>query len=59
MIDTNLKLTEEQESDLLKYAFDRVESLKADNKERIEADRLSWDTYQNTRHDRVDLDSIY
>lgn len=59
MISTNLKLTEEQESDLLKYAFDRVESLKGDNKERIERDRLSWDVYQNNRPDRVDMDSIY
>ena len=59
MIDTNLKLTEEQESDLLKYAFERVESLKVDNKERVESDRLSWNVYQNDRPDREILDSIY
>ena len=59
MIDTNLKLTEKQEKDLLKYAFERVESLKVDNKERIETDRLSWNVYQNDRPDREILDTIY
>lgn len=58
-MESNLKLSEQQEKDLLEYAFHRVESLKEDNKERIEADRTSWSIYQNDRADRVSYDSIY
>jgi len=56
---TNLKLTEEQEKKLLKYAFDRLDTLEADNADRIEADRLSWRIYQNDRGDRYNHDGIF
>ena len=59
MITTNLKLSEEQEKDLLKYAFDRLDTLRSDNDERIDADRISWKIYENNRSDRFDYDSIY
>jgi hypothetical protein len=58
-MESNLKLSEQQEKDLLEYAFHRVETLKEDNKERIESDRTSWSIYQNDRADRVSYDSIY
>ena len=59
MKNTNLVLSEEQESKLVKYALDRVESLKADNGVRIASDKLSWNTYENNRSDRNGLDGIY
>lgn len=59
MIESNLKLTEKQEEDLIEYAFNRVESLQQDNRERIESDRLSWRIYENDRVDRVGYDTIY
>ena len=59
MIESNLKLTEKQEEDLIEYAFNRVESLQQDNRERIESDRLSWKIYENDRVDRVGYDIIY
>jgi hypothetical protein len=59
MKSTNLILNQEQEEKLVEYALDRVESLAADNRERILSDQLAWKTYQNDRSDRQDLDSIY
>jgi hypothetical protein len=59
MIESNLKLSEKQEEDLIEYAFQRVESLEQDNRDRIESDRLSWKTYENDRGDRVGHDNIY
>jgi len=56
---SNLKLTEKQEKDLTKYLLDRIKQLKEDNLERIEADRRSWDCYNNRREDRVGHDSIF
>ena len=58
-MESNLKLSEQQEKDLLEYAFHRIESLKEDNRERIEHDRISWNIYKNDRPDRVSFDSIY
>ena len=59
MKNTNLVLNEEQEEQLVEYALDRVESLKADNSLRIGSDKLSWKTYENDRFDRDSLDGIY
>jgi hypothetical protein len=56
---SNLKLTEKQEKDLTKYLLDRIKQLKEDNLERIEADRRSWDCYNNRREDRAGHDSIF
>ena len=56
---SNLKLTEKQEKDLTKYLLDRIKQLKEDNLERIEADRRSWDSYNNRREDRAGHDSIF
>ena len=58
-METNLKISEEQEKKLLKYLLDRVEQLKEDNRERIEHDKTSWKTYHNDRTDRVGYDSIF
>lgn len=52
MKSTSLVLTEEQENDLVEYAIKRISTLEEDNKERIDADELSWDTYENDREDR-------
>ena len=59
MKETNLKLSEKQESDLVDYLMDRMEQLKTDNKERIDSDKLSWNTYQNDRTDRFQHDTIW
>ena len=59
MKESNLLLTEKQEEDLLKYLLDRVEQLREDNRDRIEADRISWRTYNNDRDDRIAHDSIF
>jgi hypothetical protein len=59
MKDTNLILTEKQEEDLVKYAIDRIDTLKGDNNARIASDRLAWKTYDNERDDRSDPDTIY
>ena len=58
-METNLKISEEQEKKLLKYLLNRVEQLKEDNRERIEHDKISWKTYHNDRTDRVGYDSIF
>ena len=59
MKESNLKLTEKQEEDLVKYVLERVDQLKEDNRERIEMDRISWRTYNNDRDDRISPDSIF
>ncbi|MAH48710.1 hypothetical protein CMI37_22985, partial [Candidatus Pacearchaeota archaeon] len=59
MKQTNLRLTEKQEEKLVKYALERVEQLKEDNRERIESDKISWKMYHNHRDDRVDYDGIF
>ena len=59
MKNTNLILNQKQEEDLVEYALDRIEQLKGDNRDRIDSDRLSWKTYENSREDRVDPESIY
>ena len=59
MKNSNLILDEKQENDLVDYLMDRYEQLKVDNKERIDSDRLSWDTYQNDRSDRFQHDTIW
>jgi hypothetical protein len=59
MKQSNLKLTEAQETDLLEYVLERVGTLHEDNRERIEADRRSWRAYNNLRDDRVSPDSIF
>ena len=59
MKETNLKLTEKQETDLVDYLMDRMEQLKTDNKERIDSDRLSWNKYENDRSDRFQHDTIW
>tara|TARA_B100000902_G_scaffold58813_2_gene65781 strand:+ start:20520 stop:22535 length:2016 start_codon:yes stop_codon:yes gene_type:complete len=59
MKETNLRLTKEQEDKLVKYTLERVEQLREDNRERIEADKLSWKMYHNDRDDRVSYDSIF
>ena len=58
-METNLKISEEQEKKLLKYLLDRVKQLKEDNRERIEHDKVSWKMYHNDRSDRVGYDSIF
>lgn len=50
---TDFVLTEPQETALVDYCLLRVESLKADNQERIRADRDAQKAYDNTRDDRV------
>lgn len=59
MKQTNFKLTEQQEKDLVEYACKRIEELKGDNKERIDVDRGGWNVYNNQRNDREAHDSIY
>jgi len=59
MKDTNFRIDEKQEKDLIDYLMDRLEQLKTDNKERMEADKLCWSIYNNDRSDRFDPDSIY
>ena len=59
MKESNLKLNEKQEEDLVKYVLERVDQLKEDNRERIEMDRISWKTYNNDRDDRLSPDSIF
>ena len=59
MRESNLQLSEEQEKKLFKYLTDRVAQLLEDNKERIEADRISWKKYNNFRDDRLAHDSIF
>ena len=59
MKETNLKLDQAQEEKLLRYVKDRIDQLKADNLERHEADRLSWNVYENDRRDRRQPDTIY
>lgn len=55
----NLKLNEEQEENLLKYLEQRVKSLQLVNRERIDADRHSWNVYENSRKDRVSSDTVF
>jgi len=59
MKQSNLQLNYKQEKDLLEYLTKRVEQLQEDNKERIEADRISWKRYNNLRDDRLAHDSIF
>lgn len=59
MKQTNLRLSYEQEKKLVKYALERVEQLKEDNRERIESDKISWKSYHNERTDRVGYDGIF
>ena len=59
MKQTNLRLNQKQEEKLVKYALERVEQLKEDNRERIEHDKISWKTYHNDRSDRVGYDGIF
>ena len=59
MNDTNLKLDQQQEEDLLKYVKDRIDQLKADNLERHEADKLSWRVFENDRRDRLQPDTVW
>ena len=59
MKQTNLRLNQKQEEKLVKYALERVEQLKEDNRERIEHDKVSWKTYHNERTDRVGYDGIF
>ena len=59
MKQTNLRLSYEQEKKLVKYALERVEQLKEDNRERIENDKVSWKAYHNDRTDRVGYDGIF
>ena len=59
MKQTNLRLSYEQEKKLVKYALERVEQLKEDNRERIENDKISWKSYHNDRTDRVGYDGIF
>lgn len=59
MKQTNLRLSYEQEKKLVKYALERVEQLKEDNRERIEKDKISWKAYHNDRTDRVGYDGIF
>jgi hypothetical protein len=44
---SNFILTEEQERELVTYAIQRVAQLKTDNAERIQADKRSWEAYEN------------
>ena len=59
MKDSNFRISEKQERDLIDYLMDRLDQLKTDNEERISADKLSWNTYNNDRSDRVQHDTIY
>ena len=59
MKESNLRLNKEQEEKLVEYVLERVRQLKEDNRERIEADKISWKTYHNDRSDRVDYDGIF
>jgi len=49
---SSFRLNEEQESNLVDYLQQRFETLRSDNKDRIDADKLSWATYENDREDR-------
>ena len=59
MKDSNFRISEKQERDLIDYLMDRLDQLKTDNEERMSADKLSWNTYNNDRGDRVQHDTIY
>ena len=56
---TNFRITEKQENDLIEYLMDRLDQLKTDNLDRIEADKLCWAIYNNNRADRVEHDTIF
>ena len=56
---TNFRITESQERKLTDYLMDRLEQLKADNADRIDADKLGWAIYNNNRKDRATSDSIF
>ena len=58
MKDSNFRISEKQERDLIDYLMDRLDQLKTDNEDRIAADKLSWNTYNNNRRDRVQHDTI-
>ncbi len=56
---TSFKLTEDQETELLRYLKDRRESLESDNNDRIKADRRSWLAYEQSVENREQLDTIF
>ncbi|MDP1581504.1 MAG: hypothetical protein Q8M02_14625 [Candidatus Didemnitutus sp.] len=57
---TNLVLTEQQESKLVEYVIQRLQSLRADSEERIAADRDSWLAYENdVKYREGDKDSVF
>jgi hypothetical protein len=56
---SSLVLTREQEEKLVDYAVHRMVSLEEDNRERMDADELSWDIYHNSRSDRRSPDTIF
>ncbi len=56
---TNLQLTEPQETALVDYALARIDSLKADNQKRIQADKDAQKAYDNTREDRRALGGVW
>ena len=59
MKETNLKLSYKQETDLVDYLMDRMEQLKTDNKDRIDADKLSGARDLNDRSDRFEHDTVW
>lgn len=50
---TNLVLSQEQEQELLTYAFARLKTLREDNSERIRVDGESWAAYENDASHRI------
>ena len=56
---SNLVLTERQETELIEYCLKRVESLRTDNKDRIDADKRSWQNYERDVEYRNAVDTIW
>lgn len=56
---SNLRLTEKQREDLATYIDKRHASLLAVNQDRIDADRESWNAYDNSREGRAQEGTIY
>lgn len=55
----NLRLSQTQEAELFKYIEQRLPVLRDVNKDRIDADRHSWNVYENSRADRESPDSVF
>jgi len=56
---SNLRLTPDQERELVTYCLARIKQLERDNKDRIEADRKSWKDYHNSKAYRAQEEGVF